>query len=58
MVMHKRDLRLEGKDSQSKIDEDETYFMNQNAFFNLIQGLTFPKDDTLSLNDDQPEPLD
>lgn len=56
--MHKRDLRLEGKDSQSKIDEDETYFMNQNAFFNLIQGLTFPKDDTLSLNDDQPEPLD
>ncbi len=41
-----------------KMDEDETYFINQNAFLNLIQDLTFPKNDTLSPNDDQPEPLD
>lgn len=37
-----------------KMDEDETYFINQNAFLNLI----FPKNDTLSPNNDQPEPLD
>ena len=41
-----------------KMDEDETYFINQNAFLNLIQDLTFLKNDTLSPNDDQPEPLD
>ena len=41
-----------------KMDDDETYFINQNAFLNLIQDLTFPKNDTLSPNDDQPEPLD
>lgn len=44
--------------TKNKIDEDETYFINQNAFLNLIQDLTFPKNDTLSPNDDQPEPLD
>ena len=43
---------------KDKMDEDETYFINQNAFLNLIQDLTFPKNDTLSPNDDQPEPLD
>lgn len=37
------------------MDEDETYFINQNAFLNLIQGITFPQNDTLSPNDDQPE---
>ena len=30
-------------------------FMDQYAFLNLIQDLTFPKNDTLSPNDDQPE---
>ncbi len=40
------------------MDEDETYFINQNAFLNLIQDLTFPKNDALSQKDDQPEPLD
>ena len=30
-----------------KMDEDETYFINQNAFLNLIQDLTFPKNDPL-----------
>ncbi len=40
------------------MDEDETYFINQNALLNLIQDLTFPKNDTLSPKDDQPEPLD
>ena len=43
---------------KDKMDEDETYFMNQNAFLNFIQKLTFPKNDTLFPNDDQPEPLD
>ena len=43
---------------KDKMDEDETYFINQNAFLNLIQDLTFPKNDTLSPKDDQPEPLD
>ncbi|MCR5522722.1 MAG: hypothetical protein K6F64_03670 [Clostridia bacterium] len=43
---------------KDKMDKDETYFINQNAFLNLIQDLTFPKNDTLSPNDDQPEPLD
>ena len=38
--------------------QSETYFINQNAFLNLIQDLTFPKNDTISPNDDQPEPLD
>lgn len=40
------------------MDEDDTYYKNQNAFLNLIQDLTFLKNDTLSPNDDQPEPLD
>lgn len=42
---------------KDKMDEDETYFMNQNAFLNIIQDLTFPKTATTP-NDDQPEPLD
>jgi hypothetical protein len=32
--------------------------MNQNAFLNIIQDLTFPKNDVNSPCDDQPEPLD
>ena len=40
-----------------KKDENETYSMNQNAFLNIIQDLTFPKPATSS-NDDQPESLD
>ena len=32
--------------------------MIQNAFLNIIQDLTFPKNDALSPKDDQPEPLD
>ena len=40
------------------MNDDETYYKNPNAFLNLTQDLTFPKNDTLSSNDDQPEPLD
>ena len=42
---------------KDKMDEDETYFMNQDSFLNIFQELVFSKKRKTE-DDDKPEPLD
>ena len=42
---------------KDKMDEDETYFMNQDSFLNIFQELVFSKKRKTE-DDDKPESLD